>query len=108
MYAIRSYYALPIVSVPAHIQHPPLSEAQEQELTDKIKRLLKEKNAVLVAHYYTDGKLQKLAEQTGGCVADSLEMARFGRITSYNVCYTKLLRTKIPAQRLKRGAGIRR
>ncbi len=74
--------SLPIVSVPAHIQHPPLSEAQEQELTDKIKRLLKEKNAVLVAHYYTDGKLQKLAEQTGGCVADSLEMARFGTETA--------------------------
>ena len=33
---------------------------------------------MLVAHYYTDGDLQELAEETGGCVADSLEMARFG------------------------------
>jgi quinolinate synthase len=34
---------------------------------------------VLVAHYYVDGDLQDLAEETGGCVSDSLEMARFGR-----------------------------
>ena len=31
-----------------------------------------------MAHYYTDGDLQALAEETGGYVADSLEMARFG------------------------------
>ena len=37
------------------------------------------RNAVLVAHYYVDGDLQDLAEETGGCVSDSLEMARFGR-----------------------------
>jgi quinolinate synthase len=35
--------------------------------------------AVLVAHYYVDAELQELADETGGCVADSLEMARFGR-----------------------------
>lgn len=40
---------------------------------------LKAKDAVLVAHYYVDGDLQDLALATGGCVADSLEMARFGR-----------------------------
>jgi len=34
---------------------------------------------VLVAHYYVDGDLQDLALASGGCVADSLEMARFGR-----------------------------
>lgn len=45
---------------------------------EKIKRLLKERNAVLVAHYYTDPDIQALAEETGGCVSDSLEMARFG------------------------------
>lgn len=33
----------------------------------------------MVAHYYTDPEIQSLAEETGGCVADSLEMARFGR-----------------------------
>lgn len=46
---------------------------------EKIKQQLKEKNAVLVAHYYTDPIIQALADETGGCVADSLEMARFGR-----------------------------
>jgi quinolinate synthase len=51
---------------------------QEQALVASIKQLLREKNALLVAHYYTDAKLQALAEETGGCVADSLEMARFG------------------------------
>jgi quinolinate synthase len=35
-------------------------------------------DAVLVAHYYTSADLQDLAEETGGCVSDSLEMARFG------------------------------
>ena len=43
------------------------------------RHLLAAEDAVLVAHYYTDPRLQALAEATGGCVADSLEMARFGR-----------------------------
>lgn len=55
-----------------------LNEIEKQEYRDRIKSLLKEKNAVLVAHYYTDPEIQALAEETGGCVADSLEMARFG------------------------------
>ena len=42
------------------------------------RRCCKQHNAVLVAHYYVDGDLQDLAEETGGCVSDSLEMARFG------------------------------
>lgn len=40
--------------------------------------MLEKRNAVIVAHYYTDPDIQALAEETGGCVADSLEMARFG------------------------------
>jgi len=44
----------------------------------RIKKLLKAKDAVLVAHYYTDADLQALAEETGGYVSDSLDMARFG------------------------------
>ncbi len=46
---------------------------------DQIKRLLKENNAALIAHYYTSPEIQSLAEETGGVVADSLEMARFGK-----------------------------
>ncbi len=45
----------------------------------RVAALLQREDAVLVAHYYTDARLQALAEATGGCVADSLEMARFGR-----------------------------
>ena len=55
------------------------SAAEKAELKERIKRLLKEREAVLVAHYYVDADLQDLAEETGGCVSDSLEMARFGR-----------------------------
>src|SRR6266446_1662898 len=45
----------------------------------RARELLAQHDAVLVAHYYVDGELQDLALETGGCVADSLEMARFGR-----------------------------
>ncbi|PWF47675.1 quinolinate synthase NadA [Massilia glaciei] len=55
------------------------SAAEKTVLKERIRRLLKERGAVLVAHYYVDGELQDLAEETGGCVSDSLEMARFGR-----------------------------
>ena len=44
-----------------------------------IKQALLEKNATLVAHYYVNPDLQILAEETGGIVSDSLEMARFGQ-----------------------------
>ncbi|MEH6550394.1 MAG: quinolinate synthase NadA [Pseudomonadales bacterium] len=54
---------------------PELREA----LRERIKAALIRENAVLVAHYYTDPELQVLAEETGGCVSDSLEMARFGK-----------------------------
>lgn len=56
----------------------PLSPEQRAQHKENIKKLLVEKNAVLIAHYYTDPEIQALAEETGGCVADSLEMARFG------------------------------
>jgi quinolinate synthase len=52
---------------------------EKQVLKDRIRQLLKEREAVLVAHYYVDADIQDLAEETGGCVSDSLEMARFGR-----------------------------
>ena len=43
-----------------------------------VKNFLKQNDAKLIAHYYVDEELQKLAEDTGGCVADSLQMAKFG------------------------------
>ncbi|EFO0999764.1 quinolinate synthase NadA [Escherichia albertii] len=56
----------------------PLSIDEKTHYREKIKRLLKERNAVMVAHYYTNPEIQQLAEETGGCISDSLEMARFG------------------------------
>ena len=55
-----------------------LTPERKRELTNRIKADLKANNAVIVAHYYTAPEIQALAEETGGCVADSLEMARFG------------------------------
>ena len=60
--------------VPRH-----LAVNEKLEVVKRIKQLLKEKDAVLVAHYYVDGDIQDLAMETGGFVSDSLEMARFGK-----------------------------
>ncbi len=56
---------------------PSLAEAETLKM--RIKAQLKVQNAVLVAHYYVHPDLQDLADETGGIVSDSLEMARFGR-----------------------------
>ncbi len=48
-------------------------------IQEQIKSELKKQNAILVAHYYVSPELQTLAEETGGIVSDSLEMARFGK-----------------------------
>ena len=70
------------VLVQEHLAHekeaPTLSESEAADLKQRIKAELEKQDAVLVAHYYTDPYIQELAEETGGCVADSLEMARFG------------------------------
>ncbi|MAZ88561.1 MAG: quinolinate synthase [Cellvibrionaceae bacterium] len=63
----------------ANVPSSVMSEAEQEGYKADIKRLLEEQNAVLVAHYYTDPVIQALAEETGGCVSDSLEMARFGK-----------------------------
>lgn len=68
---------LPGFEVPAHNPQA-LSEADSAALVVEIKQLLEAHNAVLVAHYYTDSAIQALADETGGYVSDSLDMARFG------------------------------
>jgi len=73
--------AIPAIKVPAHPAWPEKSAAEKAAQIDRIKQLMQQQNAVLVAHYYVDGDLQALAEATGGCVADSLEMARYGTTT---------------------------
>jgi quinolinate synthase len=62
-----------------HAEQKKLSPDQERVLKERISDQLQRENAVLVAHYYTAPAIQALAEETGGCVSDSLEMARFGR-----------------------------
>ena len=55
-----------------------IDKSDLERLKARIKSELASKNAVLIAHYYTDPLIQQLAEETGGTVSDSLEMARFG------------------------------
>ena len=65
------------------IQNPHVKQsfdsADHERNIELVRQKLKQEDAVLVAHYYTDPVLQSLAEDTGGCVSDSLEMARFGQ-----------------------------
>lgn len=61
----------------AKVPREPLPQ-EKPALKAHIKQMLKDQNAVLVAHYYVHPDIQDLAEETGGCVSDSLEMARFG------------------------------
>jgi len=56
-----------------------LAPERKAELEASIRQSLVREDAVIVAHYYTAPEIQALAEATGGCVSDSLEMARFGR-----------------------------
>ncbi len=78
MQAKQADIEIPRTQVPSLPEAPELSPEETRELKNRIKTLLQKENAVLVAHYYTDSALQDLADETGGCVADSLEMARFG------------------------------
>ena len=71
-------YSLAPEDVPL-VGRPVLDDAERDMLKYRIAESLKRQGMALVAHYYVDGDIQDLAEQTGGCVSDSLEMARFGR-----------------------------
>jgi quinolinate synthase len=80
-------------SVPETITEtvPPV---ERMELMARVRRLLRQEDAVLVAHYYTDPDLQRLADETGGCVSDSLDMARFGsesKATTLVVCGVRFM-----------------
>ncbi|MRX27063.1 quinolinate synthase NadA [Kangiella sp. HZ709] len=71
---------VPIIDIDIPFPKPPqvLTPSQKSAYQEKIIALLKKHNAVLIAHYYTDPEIQALAEETGGFVGDSLEMAKFG------------------------------
>jgi quinolinate synthase len=70
--------AAPDYPLPGSVGTPDYAPGERSALIEEIRTLLREKDAVLVAHYYTDEDLQIIADETGGAVADSLEMARFG------------------------------
>ncbi|HEX5128660.1 MAG TPA: quinolinate synthase NadA [Usitatibacter sp.] len=54
-----------------------IDPAEKPALIERARKLLGERDAVLVAHYYVHPDLQDLAQSSGGTVSDSLEMARF-------------------------------
>ena len=74
---------IPVIEAPSTAEilarAPAETPAEHTALVAKIKRLLKQQDAVIVAHYYVHEDIQRLAEETGGYVSDSLDMANFGR-----------------------------
>lgn len=70
-------YRLPKEQIPPTVVEE-ISDDERLALTEKIKAQLAQQDAILVAHYYTEPDLQILADETGGYVSDSLDMARFG------------------------------
>ena len=56
--------------VQSHLQKASMAVAvdpvDKEARKARIKDLLREKGAVLVAHYYTDSVVQELADETGG------------------------------------------
>ncbi len=75
--ALQRSYELPKDQIPPTVTEE-IADDERAQLTEKIKRLLQQQNAVIVAHYYTDPDCQNIADETGGYVSDSLDMARFG------------------------------
>jgi quinolinate synthase len=73
---------LPVVSsVPSAAVGPVDPELATLDLDDAIVRLKRERNAVLLAHYYQDGEIQELADFIG----DSLQLAQAAQKTQADV-----------------------
>lgn len=77
----RIITATPVTDVPPVLEEQ-LERGERDTLKARIKQGMLEQDAILLAHYYTSGDLQDLAMETGGCVSDSLEMARFGHASA--------------------------
>ena len=72
---------IPSICVPDHPVSQHMDGATRKQKLATARKELAARNAVLVAHYYTDPLMQELAELSGGFIGDSLEMARFGANT---------------------------
>lgn len=70
---------MPSIASPAPVA-PVATDAEPTSAPthEAVRARLHAEDAVIIAHYYTEGVIQDLAEATGGFVGDSLEMARFG------------------------------
>ena len=55
-----------------------MNEGNYKRRLEEVKKFLDTNDAKLISHYYVDSEIQRLTEDTGGCVADSLQMAKFG------------------------------
>jgi len=58
---------------------PVPSDHEINSVRKELLALMQKKNAQLVCHYYVDAIIQDFAISSGGIVADSLEMARYGK-----------------------------
>lgn len=71
------------IDMPSKFDLPAALSQNEREaeasLFEKAKEAIKKHDVLLIAHYYTAPVIQRLAEETGGFIGDSLEMARVGK-----------------------------
>ena len=58
---------------------PVPSDYELDSVKKELLALMRKKNARLICHYYVDAVIQDFAISSGGIVADSLEMARYGK-----------------------------
>lgn len=79
MALIPSFY-VPLTKAP--VVH---SKEQRDAQIARIAERLHAKNAVVIAHYYTDPEIQALADATQGFIGDSLAMAQFGLRSSAEI-----------------------
>ena len=68
----RALIAVPLVE-PKRVEKSD-RDILKRRIVDKLKKI----NGTLIAHYYVDGDIQDLAEESGGFVSDSGNWGRFG------------------------------
>lgn len=73
---------IPPFSIPDTLPDNILSHCDYDRLKKEIAALLRAKNGTLITHYYTSPDVQKLTDDLGGFIGDSLAMAKFGKASS--------------------------